>query len=55
MNTRFEDAILKELQQTKPRNENLKSDKIESSVKYLEACLRSMALDASKRIMKKNL
>ncbi|XP_067216836.1 uncharacterized protein [Linepithema humile] len=50
MDTRLEEVILKELQQT---NEHVKLDKIESFVKYIEACLRSMTADISKRVMKK--
>ncbi|XP_011136483.1 uncharacterized protein LOC105181426 [Harpegnathos saltator] len=56
---RIEEAILKELQQTRnepvPRNEptHIKPDKIESFTKYLEACLRNMMPDDSKRIIMK--
>lgn len=53
--TRIEEAILKELQQTRPTNEpaHVKPDKIGSFSKYLEACLRGMIPEVSKRIISK--
>lgn len=51
-NNTFEEIILKELQEIKPKND-VKSDKIESFTKYVEASLRSMTLDASRRVMQK--
>lgn len=52
----FEEAILRELVQTKPTKElHMKSDKIESFTKYMETCLREMASDVSKRVMNKIL
>lgn len=51
MDIRLEEAILKELQQT---NEHVKTDKIESFAKYVEACFRNMTSDVSKRAIKKS-
>jgi len=46
-----EEAILRELERTKLTNQShAKPDKIESFIKYIEACLRSMTADDSKRI-----
>lgn len=47
-----EEAILRELERTKPTNQShAKPDKIESFTKYLESCLRSITADDSKRII----
>lgn len=56
-NTRFEEAILKELEQTRlsQQPQNIKPDKIECFTKYVETCLREMNPDISKRVMKKIL
>jgi len=46
-----EEAILRELERTKLTNQShARPDKIESFTKYIEACLRSMTADDSKRI-----
>lgn len=56
IDTRLEEAILTELKQTRPTNEvNMKMDKIESFTKYIDACLRGMPSDLSKRIINKML
>jgi len=42
---------LRELERTKPINQShARPDKIESFTKYIEACLRNMTADDSKRI-----
>lgn len=53
----LEEAILRKLTRTASTNESHinKPDEIESFVKYLEACLRRMSADISKRITKEIL
>ncbi|XP_011155520.3 uncharacterized protein LOC105192933 isoform X2 [Solenopsis invicta] len=53
IDNRVEEAIIQELQKTRPINElpHTKPDKIETFVKYVEACLRGMLPDTSKRII----
>ncbi|XP_071568414.1 uncharacterized protein [Temnothorax nylanderi] len=53
----LEEALLTELKQTRPTKEQYQSkpDKIESFVKYIEACLRGMTPEVSKLVMKQIL
>jgi len=56
-NSCLEEALLRELKETRPTKEQYQSkpDKIESFVKYIEACLRGMTAEVSKLVMKQIL